>query len=351
MSERLKRRHFAHPLDLSGMQGILDGIVRVPLLGRELATLQRDIEDEFYLLNLADNLKLSARQGASMYGLVESVSRRFGIPTPNVFIDSTSEVSSYALGGRNPSLVFTSGLVDSFPEPATRAVIGHELGHVICDHTFYRLMAENNQAFSRLTDVVPLLGPAISFGIVMQLFDWYKKSELSADRAALLATEDLSAVQDYVLRTAGASSKLAPEVSLAEFGAQADEFLVEVKRRRQQNVGRRLRLLLSSVMLNRGPGKNPWPALRFKAISEWATSRQYAHLLAGKYDEAATCEEAMKDDELLLALELPTEEIKTYLQDLSDAAKGAVDGLFKQVTTPSSWFVDDNVESKDNKKA
>ncbi|MEI6808877.1 MAG: M48 family metallopeptidase [bacterium] len=347
----LKRQHFAHPLDLSGMQSLLSGIARTKIIEQQLAKLQKDVEDEFYLINLADNTKLSDKQGASLHRMASDVADRFSVRVPTVFLDRTSEVRSCALAGERPYLSFTSGLVDSFPETAMRAVIGHELGHIMCEHTFYRLMAENYQVFSQLAGCIPLLGPVVSFGIVFKLFDWYKKSELSADRAALLATGDITAVQDYILRIAGGSVKLGPELSLTEFGNQADEFQDLVRERRQQGVSRRLRFLLSSLMLQRALGSHPWPSIRFKAITMWAGTRQYAELLAGNYEVAAALGEASrKSDELVLALDLPTEDLFTHLDDLRNAATGAVSDLYKQVKAPLDWLTDDEDEGPDKKE-
>lgn len=346
----LKREHFAHPLDLSGMQSILKSVAKTKFIEQQLAKLQKDVEDEFYLINLADNTKLSEKQGASLHHMVNNVAERLSVPPPTVFLDRTSEVRSCALAGARPYLGFTSGLVDSFPEPATRAVIGHELGHIICEHTFYRLMAENNQVFSQLAGFIPLLGSLVSFSIVYQLFDWYKKSELSADRAALLATGDITAVQDYILRIAGGSVKLGPELSLTEFGNQADEFQELVKERRQQGVSRRLRFLLSSLMLQRALGSHPWPSIRFKAISMWAGTRQYAALLAGDYEDAAALGEASrKNDELVLALDLPTDDLFTHLADFRNAATGAVSDIYKHVKAPLDWLSEDVDEGSDKK--
>lgn len=346
----LKRQHFAHPLDLSGMQGLLEKIARTRFIEQELAKLQHDVEDEFYLVNLADNAKLGEKQGAPLHRLACGVADRLGVPAPTVFLDRTSEVRSTALSGAKPFLSFTSGLVDSFPEPAMRAVIGHELGHILCEHTFYRLMAENNRVFAELAGFVPLLGPVVSFGIVHELFDWYKKSELSADRAALLATGDITAVQDYILRIAGGSVKLAPDLSLSEFGHQAEEFQSLVRERRRLRVGRRLRFLLSSLVLQRSLGPHPWPAVRFKAVTQWAGSRQYACLLEGRYDDAAAIgEEEKKHDDLTLALEMPADDVKAYFDDIQNAATGAVSELYRQVKAPIDWLIDEGPEEPKKK--
>ena len=60
------------------------------------------------------------------------LARRAGIVTPQVGIFPASEPNAFATGpGRNKSLVAVSkGLLDKLPRDETRAVLGHEIGHV-----------------------------------------------------------------------------------------------------------------------------------------------------------------------------------------------------------------------------
>ena len=48
-----------------------------------------------------------------------------------------------ALGTNNPFIVLNSGLVDLLDAEELRAVIGHELGHILSGHSVYRTMLYN----------------------------------------------------------------------------------------------------------------------------------------------------------------------------------------------------------------
>jgi len=141
LREGLSGEHFAHPLDRLGMQRLVDRLTRSEVTKTRIEKLQADSEEEFYLLNLADNTRLSESQGGSVYRLVREVAEVLGALVPQVFLDTSAEINACALGGTNPSIILTSALVDTFPERALRAVIAHELGHIICRHTFYRMLS------------------------------------------------------------------------------------------------------------------------------------------------------------------------------------------------------------------
>ena len=154
MPEKLKpgltAEHVIHPLDRQGLQAVVDKAAG--LLGRSMFDrLMREADEDFYLLNLADNTKLGPAQGASVYALVADVADTLGLPTPHVFLDTSPEFKARTMGGAHASLVLPSGLLDALDDGPLRAVIGHELGYILCGHSFYKLLAEN---FNRLTATV-----------------------------------------------------------------------------------------------------------------------------------------------------------------------------------------------------
>ena len=201
-------KHFAHPYDIAGIHSLLEYVNQNELAKNNLIKIQHDAEDEFYLLNVADNLKLSETQGTSLYCKVESIAEILSIETPNVFLDNNPVLNAYVLGGANPSIALNSALIEQMSDDMLNAVIGHELGHIISEHTFFRLLAQYYHFFSNLLSALPFIGWFLSLGTRWYLFDWYRKSEFTADRAALLATQDLEAVKNTIMFLSGGSTRI-----------------------------------------------------------------------------------------------------------------------------------------------
>lgn len=326
----LTGQHFAHPLDLAGMRRLMDRLAKSELIKNRIEKLQSDAEEEFYLLNLADNTKLTEVQGGSVYRIVQQVADIFCIQVPNVFLDTKPEINAYALGGANSSIVLTSALVDNFSELALRAAIAHEIGHIICKHTFYRIMAENFGLFSGLVNLIPFLSSIFTFGFRWYLFDWYRKSELSADRAALLGTQNLEAVQNCILNLAGGSTKLSNELSIPGYLEQAMEFQEIMKSKREKNLKERIGFLFSGFMLQHVLSTHPWPAVRLKEISSWASSKHYDLLVSGDYESALISSAPSQIDDEITTPAPIGEDIKEYVKDIGKATGDMLKGFFKR---------------------
>ncbi|MBO0699961.1 MAG: M48 family metalloprotease, partial [Zavarzinella sp.] len=252
MPEKLKpgltAEHVMHPLDRQGLQAVVDKAAG--LMGRSVFDrLMREADEDFYLLNLADNTQLGPTQGASVYRLVEEVAGTLGIPTPHVFLDTSPDLKPRTMGGAHATLVLPSALVDALQDGPLRAVVGHELGYILCGHSFYKLLAENFDRLTQLAGMIPAVGPVLSAGFQLVLLDWYRKAALSADRVALLATQDLDAVQQSLLWAAGGGSRLGPELSVDGLAIQAVNLREATERKRAGGIVDRVGSVLSEVVL------------------------------------------------------------------------------------------------------
>ena len=335
MAQKLRQgllaEHFSHPLDKRGMQSLLEHLPKSKTLKSQLEKLQTEVVEEFYIWNLADNTKLSYTQGGSVYKLVQEVSVVLGIQTPHVFLDTSAEINAYVLGGENPTIVLTSALLDAFSEDVLSAVIGHELGHIICQHTFYRLLAENYSLLFNIIGLIPQVGPFLALGLQIPLFDWYRKSELSADRAALLATQNLEIVQKCILLLAGGASRISSELNLSEFLKQAEEFQIKLKAQREGDIYKQVGFLSSGFMLQHAMSTHPWPAVRLQEINKWRLSKQYELLIAGEYERAVE-EATILFDESTISLTAPTgEDFIEYAKDIGNKIGKSVKGFMERL--------------------
>ena len=60
-------------------------------------------------------------------------------PEPELFVKSDPRPNAYTLAVRGgaPFVVVTSALVDGFSAAETQAVLGHELGHLVCENSLW----------------------------------------------------------------------------------------------------------------------------------------------------------------------------------------------------------------------
>jgi uncharacterized tellurite resistance protein B-like protein len=115
-----------------------------------------------------------------------------------------------------PTLIgLSSRLLESFSPPELRFVLGHELGHALCDHFGIPMPLT-----AMIEDMAGSLVPRTT---QLQLFVWSRAAEVSADRMGLLCARDERAAASAFFKMAtGLSSVDVVKPDLAALAAQAD---------------------------------------------------------------------------------------------------------------------------------
>ncbi|MGL4498898.1 MAG: M48 family metalloprotease, partial [Planktothrix sp.] len=127
------------------------------------------------------------------------------------------------------------------------------------------------------------LGNLVNSGLIYAFYEWRRKAELSADRAALLVTDDLKCVMKSMMQLAGVSTKYAHECSLDEFIRQSEQY------RDLDQDG--LNQVYKFLLYNGGQGmmlSHPFPVERIQYLKEWNDSAEYRKIRSGEYQQATT---------------------------------------------------------------
>jgi Zn-dependent protease with chaperone function len=208
-----------------------------------------------------------------------------------------------------PFIILNSGTVNLLDDEQLSYVMGHELGHIMSDHVLYRTMTVLLIRLARMG--FPVVGLAAR-AILVALLEWSRKSELSSDRAGLLATQNPQSVMEAMLAMAGGGD--AEEMNLDEFIMQAEEY------RESGDVADQM-----FKVLNLMGQSHPFYVLRLAEIRTWIEEGDYDRILRGEYQHR---------DEPDLA----------YTEDLRDAAQAYAQearDLFDQVAGAAKRMSDD----------
>ena len=151
----------------------------------------------------------------------------------------------------------TTGLVNLHDEEELRWVIGHELGHVLSGHAVYRTMMLILIQLAARIAWMPI-GYLGLRAIIWGLEEWFRKSELSCDRAGLLAGQDVDAARRALMKLAGGPqlSELNPDA----FREQAHEY----------DAVPDLRDSILKLLQLQG-NTHPFAVVRFAELDRWAT--------------------------------------------------------------------------------
>ncbi len=267
---------YEHPSDRAALSS-LKTIRGFDQMLKWLSSLFRDRSHRLYFL--ASSVKVSERQFTRVSTLVSDGARILDLPVvPECFVTQEPTPQAMTLGRERAFLVLTSGLVDLLDEEELRFVIGHELGHILSGHAVYRTMLDHLLALSRRVFFLPL-GYLGLRALVTALEEWYRKSEISCDRAGLLAGQDPSAALRAQMKLAGGAAL--PDMDITEFLAQAREY---------DATGSLRDSVIKLVQLE--GQTHPMAVVRAAELRRWVDAGDYQRILSGDYprrgEETAT---------------------------------------------------------------
>ncbi len=261
----LKADNFRHPLDKEATIA-LKQIPGIDMMVRNL--LGPLAEQVFYVENIASSVLVSDKQLPALNELLLEASKILDIEPPQLYIKQHPAPNAYtfAMRGKQPFVVLHTSLIDMLTPQETQAVIAHELGHLKCDHSVY-LTPVNILILAATT--VPTVGAFLAQAIQAQLLEWVRCAEFTCDRAALLATQDPKVVMSVLMKLAGGSPSIAPQLNLDAFIEQARAYDDISK----NELGEMVKVARTAQLTH------PVPVLRAKEIDRWASSKDYEKLL------------------------------------------------------------------------
>jgi Zn-dependent protease with chaperone function len=253
----LVARDFQHPHDMAATEALQ----AVPGLDKVIAKIMEySLERVFYLENIASSVRVTPRMFGRLYRSLGWGCQILDLEEPELYVTLDPVPNAYTYGHTHPFVVLTSGLVDMLDDEECFFVIAHELGHIKATHVLYTIMAQNISTLMAIIGQATLgLGSLLGQGLVAALHDWYRKAELTSDRAGLLCVQELEPCMRAFMKLAGGASRLYAEMDPAEFLQQirayedADELLL--------NKAYKGLLTMSRT--------HPWPILRAQELDAW----------------------------------------------------------------------------------
>ena len=261
----LKADSFRHPLDLEATK-TLKQIPGLDMMVRNW--LGPMAEQIFYVENIASSVLVGENQLPNLHQLLVEACKVLDIDPPQLYVRQHPAPNAYtfAMRGQQPFIVLHTSLIDILTPEEIQAVIAHELGHLKCDHSVY-LTPVNLLILAAA--ILPNVGAVIAQAIQAQLLEWVRCAEFTCDRAALLATQNPKVVMSVLMKLAGGSPTLAPQLNLDAFVAQARAYDDISK----TELGEMVKAARTAQLTH------PVPVLRAREIDRWASSKEYQSLL------------------------------------------------------------------------
>lgn len=272
----------------------------------------------------ANSVRTSDKQYPEIHALLTEVLETLDWhERPQLYIRQAPEVNAFAIGFDKPFIVVNSAMVELLDRDELRFILAHEVGHIISGHTTYRTIA-----LILLTvglNGLPFLAGLALLPFQIALLEWYRKSELSSDRAGLLGIQDVRTAQLAFMKMAG-GGKLGDTLDLDTFLEQAREY--------ELDEGAWDKVL---KVLNTAFRDHPFATVRAAELQRFVDSGQYERILSGEYPRRGTEQEQSLAEDMREAAGHYSDKAREAVNSVADAvarAKDAFTDAFRDKTTP-----------------
>jgi Zn-dependent protease with chaperone function len=227
-------------------------------------------ERGFRLMFLAGAIRVDHRQYPRVYQRFTEAAATLDVAElPELYVAQEPIINGQAIGMDKPFIVITTAAVERLDDDELRALLGHEIGHVRSGHAVYKTILMILTRWAAILSWLPIGAIALR-GIIVAMLEWWRKAELSADRAGLLAGQDPAASTRLLMKLAGGGDL--SQIDTAAFLEQAAEY----------ESGGDLRDSIHKLGMT-AFSTHPVPVARASELRKWIDSGEYARILSGDY--------------------------------------------------------------------
>jgi Zn-dependent protease with chaperone function len=210
-------------------------------------------------------------------------------PMPDLYVRHGTGINAFTAGVDHPLIVLNSACIDHLSQDELLFVIGHELGHVKSQHVLYHQVGAAMHLVAEIVGELTLGVSNLMYRALAAAFSsWMRMSELTADRAGLLACQDVNVANSLMAKMAGLPEKYFHRFNVDDLVAQAREF--------QALDANLLNRLAKALSIN--GESHPWTVMRAAALQQWELSGEFARVLNGESRYCGNCGKPTMDDEV-----------------------------------------------------
>lgn len=216
------------------------------------------------------NVRVTRRNMPYLYECVETACGILSLPvTPDIYIVENPYINAFTTGAGHPILVFHNSILQRLTHEELMFIIGHELGHIKSEHVQYHTIGNYIKILGDQFLESTIIGSIISSGLEFAFYEWFRRSELTADHAGLLVCQDLKSAISALAKLGGYPVEFYDSLDPNEFLLQAQEF-TDLDESLYNKVAKTVLLLEST---------HPWTVLRARELMLWVQSGEYSRIL------------------------------------------------------------------------
>lgn len=252
------------PEDLNGLKR-LDAI---PGMKKFLAETISNLREKFTSIEMyGDGINITKEGYPELHDLLVAVAKTLGnCNVPDFSMTWGYDISMGTEGAKSPRITALSGAIDLLDEDGLRFLIGHEIGHIMAGHKPY-----HNVLITFYTPLMKMVPNAEIWLSLLRplLLQWFRTSDYTADRAGLLACQDMNVALKTMVKMSGIPKKYYDTINTESFLRQAVEF-----DRNNQGIAEGL---IQNLSIN--TACVPWMVVRAARLYQWYKSGAYTEII------------------------------------------------------------------------
>lgn len=190
---RQQAMDFAHPVD-----AVIIGVLDNPVINKAFSKFVELSADMNYGLMLSTGIRVD-QNNPDVAPALETCAETLGITVPYTVVSSSiAGLNAMTFGTDECHYIAISSLMKvMMSREELMFVLGHECGHIALGHVLYHTVLSTVQSAAEL---IPVVGHSLYQVAVWPMMAWYRRSEISADRAGLLCCGDINVACRTLLR-------------------------------------------------------------------------------------------------------------------------------------------------------
>lgn len=260
---------YEHPFDKNALDR-LENTRGLELVTRKV--MDYGLERYHRILHTGDNIRVTPTNIPELHSILEEATDILEMDEkPELYLHLEDKITSLSSGDSRLIIVLSTGAIELLTDDELLFLIGRELGHIKSNHVLYRMMADSLQVVSQVIGEISLgIGNLVSMPLRVALLHWYRMSEFTADRAGLLACQDMNVAANAFVKIAGLPQKYHGRVTVEDFRSQAEEF-EEVE---EKSIDK----LINFIAVH--DQSQPFTVIRGAQLFQWEEGGQYEGILA-----------------------------------------------------------------------
>lgn len=220
---------------------------------------------------LGSSLKMSSSNFPEVYDVFELACEVLDFDKrPQIYVMREMLYDCVTVGVENTIIVIGTELLEELDEQELLFIFGRQIGHIQSQHVLYLEIA---QVLPVLMDAISAatlgLGGLLSTGIQLALVEWLQTAQYTADRAGILACQDVTAACTALIKIAGLPQGRDASLLLDDFKTQALEF---------QEINKNVFLKFSKYLTQH----KGWEIARANQFFQWTDSGEFQNVVQRK---------------------------------------------------------------------